>query len=57
KISLAARMDVYSGELHPEIKVDLEKKVNSIKAANPKPPVKQKPAGKGYKGKKKGGER
>ncbi|MDA0524865.1 NOP5/NOP56 family protein [Methanococcoides alaskense] len=57
KISLAARMDVYSGELHPEIKVNLEKKVNFIKAANPKPPVKQKPAGKGYKGKNKGGER
>lgn len=57
KISLAARMDVHSGELHPDIKVALEKKVNSIKDANPKPPVKEKPNGKGKNNKRKGGRR
>ncbi|WP_440953210.1 NOP5/NOP56 family protein [Methanococcoides sp. FTZ1] len=58
KISLACRTDVYSGELHPAIKTDLEKKINSIKAANPKPPARSKPSGKGHgKGKKNSGGR
>lgn len=47
KISLACRTDVYSGKLNPAIKTDLEKKVNSIKSANPKPPARSKPSGKG----------
>ncbi len=47
KISLACRTDVYSGELSPAIKTGLEKKVNSIKSSNPKPPAREKPSGKG----------
>ncbi|MGM0771699.1 MAG: NOP5/NOP56 family protein [Halobacteriota archaeon] len=59
KISLACRTDVYSGELNPAIKPGLEKKINSIKSANPKPPAKAKTSGKGRgsKGKKDSGGR
>ena len=58
KISLAARTDFYSGELDPSIKEALEKKLESIRQANPDPPEKKpdpKPQGKG--GKRKGGRR
>ncbi len=41
KISLAVRMDVYSGELNESIKTELDAKIESIKAANPKPPKRE----------------
>lgn len=53
KISLAARTDFYSGELDPSIKEALEKKLESIRQANPNPPERKpedKPQGKGGKG-------
>ncbi len=52
KISLAARTDFYSGELDQSIKDSLDKKLESIRQANPNPP-KKKPHGKG--GKRKSG--
>lgn len=42
KISLAARMDCYSGELDPSIKDNLEKKLERIRQANPSPPKREK---------------
>ncbi|WP_445475022.1 NOP5/NOP56 family protein [Methanococcoides methylutens] len=58
KISLACRTDVYSGELSPAIKTGLEKKINSIKSSNPKPPARAEPSGKDRgKGKKNSGGR
>ncbi len=41
KISLAVRMDVYGGKHDPSIKEKLERKVESIRKANPEPPKKQ----------------
>jgi nucleolar protein 56 len=41
KISLAVRMDVYGGKHDPSIKEKLERKVESIKKANPEAPKKQ----------------
>jgi len=40
KISLAARIDLYSGNLNETLKEELDKKINTIRAANPKPPAK-----------------
>ena len=59
KISLAVRIDVYSGELKDSIKTELDAKIESIKAANPEPPKrenknKKKGKGKGSKVKGKG---
>lgn len=53
KISLAVRMDVYSGKLNESIKTELDTKIESIKAANPRPP-KRENKNKGGKGKGKG---
>lgn len=41
KISLAVRMDVYSGKLNESIKTELDAKIESIKAANPRPPKRE----------------
>lgn len=41
KISLAARTDFYSGEPDPSIKEALDKKLESIRQANPNPPEKK----------------
>jgi nucleolar protein 56 len=52
KISLAARTDFYSGELDSTIKEALDKKLESIRQANPNPPERKpetKPQGKGGK--------
>nr|WP_094227171.1 rRNA biogenesis protein [Methanolobus psychrotolerans] len=64
KISLAARTDFYSGELSPSIKEALDKKLDSIRQANPNPPKREpkaQPQGKGgkktHRGKRKGGKR
>lgn len=57
KISLAARTDFYSGELDPSIKEALDKKLESIRQANPNPPEKKpeaKPQAKGGKRKSRG---
>jgi len=52
KISLAVRMDVYSdGGLNESIKTELDAKIESIKAAHPKPPKRE---SKGDRGKGKG---
>ncbi|MBP1907840.1 NOP5/NOP56 family protein [Methanolobus bombayensis] len=53
KISLAARTDFYSGELDPTIKEALDKKLESIRQANPNPPEKKPEA----KPQKRGGKR
>ncbi len=50
KISLAARMDCYSGELDPSIKENLDKKLEMIRKANPSAPKKEKKGGKSGKG-------
>ncbi|MGP8320925.1 MAG: NOP5/NOP56 family protein [Methanosarcinaceae archaeon] len=47
KISLAVRMDVYSGKLDESLKTGLGEKIESIKAANPKPPNREKKGGRG----------
>ncbi|HJH32366.1 MAG TPA: NOP58 family protein [Methanosarcinaceae archaeon] len=47
KISLAVRMDVYSGELNESLKTGLDKKIESIRAANPKPPKRDNKGGRG----------
>jgi len=53
KITLAVRMDVYSGELNESIKTELDAKIESIKAANPRPPKREnKNKNKGGKGRK-----
>jgi nucleolar protein 56 len=64
KISLAARTDFYSGELSPSIKEALDRKLESIRQANPNPPKREpqtKLQGKGgkktHRGKRKGGKR
>lgn len=48
KISLAVRMDVYSGGgLNESIKTELDAKIESIKAAHPKPPKRESKGGSG----------
>lgn len=42
KLSLAARMDFYSGRKDPALLEELEKKVQQIRASNPRPPQKKK---------------
>lgn len=52
KISLAARNDFYSGDPDPSIREALEKKLESIRQANPNPPERKpeaKPQGRGGK--------
>ncbi len=53
KISLAARTDLYSGELKPSIKDALERKLESIRKADPSPPKREH----GSASKSKGGKR
>jgi nucleolar protein 56 len=38
KLSIAARLDYYSGEIDPSLVEKLETKVRQIKASNPQPP-------------------
>ncbi|MDO9516419.1 MAG: NOP5/NOP56 family protein [Methanosarcinaceae archaeon] len=46
KISLAVRMDVYSGNgLNESLKTELDAKIESIKAAHPKPPKRESKGG------------
>ncbi|WP_340819683.1 NOP5/NOP56 family protein [Methanolobus sp. WCC4] len=52
KISLAARTDFYSGELDPSIREALDRKLESVRKANPNPPERKpeaKPKGRGGK--------
>ena len=42
KISLAARIDYYSGKINDKISRDLEEKIQNIKESNPEPPKKNK---------------
>lgn len=42
KISLAARIDYYSGEINNKVSKNLEEKIQNIKESNPEPPKKNK---------------
>ena len=45
KLSLAARIDFYSGEKDPSLAEKLETKVQKIRASNPRPPQKRQESG------------
>lgn len=45
KLSLAARIDFYSGEKDPSLAEKLESKVQQIRASNPRPPQKRQESG------------
>lgn len=57
RITMAARIDLYSGELNESLKDDLESKIERIKLANPSPPKKKKKEKVEKKGRRKGGKR
>lgn len=45
KLSLAARIDFYSGKIDPSLVEKLETKIRQIRASNPKPPQKKQESG------------
>jgi nucleolar protein 56 len=45
KLSLAARIDFYSGKIDPSLPEKLEEKVQNIRASNPRPPQKRPESG------------
>ncbi|MBN2489139.1 MAG: NOP58 family protein [Methanosarcinaceae archaeon] len=53
KISFASRIDLYSGKLDESLEVELARKLEVIRAANPKPPKKVKKSGGAKSGSKK----